>query len=45
MSNKSPHPVDVYVGQRLRLRRMLLGLSQTDWGGRNYPAMAGIIVL
>ncbi len=29
MTKKSPHPVDVYVGRRLRLRRTLLGLSQT----------------
>jgi len=24
----SPHPVDIYVGKRLRLRRTILGLSQ-----------------
>jgi transcriptional regulator with XRE-family HTH domain len=27
-----PHPVDVHVGQRLRLRRVLLGLSQQRLG-------------
>ena len=25
---RRPHPVDVYVGSRLRLRRILLGMSQ-----------------
>ncbi len=25
-----PHPVDVHVGSRVRLRRTLLGMSQTD---------------
>lgn len=29
---KEPHPVDVYVGKRLRMRRKLLGLSQDDLG-------------
>ena len=28
-----PHPVDVHVGSRVRLRRTLLGMSQTDLGG------------
>ena len=28
----TPHPVDVHVGQRLRLRRKLAGLSQTELG-------------
>ncbi len=27
-----PHPVDVHVGGRVRLRRTLLGMSQTDLG-------------
>lgn len=27
-----PHPVDIHVGQRLRLRRMMLGLSQSRLG-------------
>ena len=26
----SPHPVDVYVGHRMHLRRVMLGLSQED---------------
>lgn len=29
---KESHPVDVYVGHRLRMRRKLLGLSQDDLG-------------
>ena len=29
---KPPHPVDIYVGKRLRLRRKTLGLSQADLG-------------
>lgn len=31
-ATKQPHPVDVYVGQRVRLRRTLLGLSQGRLG-------------
>ncbi len=31
-SRKGPHPIDVHVGSRLRLRRNLLGISQTDLG-------------
>ncbi len=27
-----PHPVDVHIGGRVRLRRILLGMSQTDLG-------------
>ncbi len=27
-----PHPVDVHVGGRVRLRRTLLGMNQTDLG-------------
>ncbi len=27
-----PHPVDVHVGARVRLRRKLLGMTQTDLG-------------
>lgn len=27
---KIPHPLDIHIGQRLRLRRKLLGMSQTD---------------
>lgn len=32
MTNKSPDPVDVHVGQRVRARRKMLGLSQTQLG-------------
>ena len=28
MGKNGPHPVDVHVGQRLRLRRILLGMNQ-----------------
>ncbi len=28
----TPHPVDVHVGQRVRMRRTLLGMSQTTLG-------------
>jgi transcriptional regulator with XRE-family HTH domain len=27
-----PHPIDVHVGSRVRLRRNMLGMSQTDLG-------------
>ena len=27
-----PHPVDVHVGGRVRMRRMMLGMTQTDLG-------------
>lgn len=30
----SPHPIDINIGHRLRLRRTLLGLTQTDLGRR-----------
>ncbi len=29
---KNPNPVDIYVGRRVRLRRMLVGLSQEKLG-------------
>ncbi len=29
---RSPRPVDVHVGERVRLRRKLLGMTQTDLG-------------
>ena len=29
---KTPHPIDVHVGSRVRLRRMLLGMSQEKLG-------------
>jgi len=28
MSTKSPHPIDIYVGSRIKLKRQALGLSQ-----------------
>jgi transcriptional regulator with XRE-family HTH domain len=32
MAKKSPHPVDVYVGGRVRFRRSLIGMSQDKLG-------------
>ncbi|HAK63244.1 MAG: helix-turn-helix domain-containing protein [Pseudomonadota bacterium] len=32
MTRKSPDPVDVHVGSRVRLRRMLIGMSQEKLG-------------
>ena len=32
VAEHGPHPVDVHVGSRVRLRRTLLGMSQTDLG-------------
>ncbi|MEM7271107.1 MAG: helix-turn-helix transcriptional regulator [Pseudomonadota bacterium] len=32
MGSKSPNPVDVHVGSRLRLRRMIVGMSQEKLG-------------
>lgn len=32
MSIKKPHPVDVHVGSRVRLRRILLGMNQSKLG-------------
>lgn len=32
MQKKMPHPVDVHVGGRLRIRRVLLGMSQEKLG-------------
>lgn len=32
MGKKTPHPVDVHVGGRVRLRRMMLGMSQDKLG-------------
>jgi transcriptional regulator with XRE-family HTH domain len=32
MSRKSPNPVDVHVGKRIRMRRMMLNKSQTELG-------------
>ena len=32
VAKKGPHPVDVYVGSRVRMRRMLVGMSQDKLG-------------
>ncbi len=32
-SRKGPHPIDVHVGARVRLRRRLLGMNQTKLAG------------
>ena len=32
MAKKKPHPIDVHVGARVRLRRMLMGMSQDKLG-------------
>ncbi len=32
-SRKGPHPIDVHVGSRVRLRRNLLGINQTKLAG------------
>ena len=32
VAEHGPHPTDVYVGGRVRMRRMLLGMSQTKLG-------------
>src|SRR5215472_13256950 len=32
MSTKAPNPVDKYVGSRVRMRRILLGMSQEKLG-------------
>ena len=32
MSTKSPNPVDKHVGSRVRMRRMMLGMSQEKLG-------------
>ncbi len=32
VAEHSPHPVDVHVGGRVRMRRKLLGMSQADLG-------------
>ena len=33
MSKKQPNPIDVQVGNRVRIRRMLIGMSQEHLGG------------
>jgi transcriptional regulator with XRE-family HTH domain len=32
MDKKAPHPTDKYVGNRMRMRRMMLGMSQEKLG-------------
>src|ERR1700682_68634 len=32
MPKDGPHPTDTHVGERVRMRRMMLGLSQTKLG-------------
>ena len=32
VAEPGPHPIDVHVGGRVRLRRTLLGMNQTDLG-------------
>ena len=32
MAKKGPHPVDVHVGGRVRMRRMMIGMSQDKLG-------------
>ena len=41
MSTKAPNPVDRYVGSRVRMRRIMLGMSQEKLGdalGSDFPA-------
>lgn len=32
MKAKRPHPIDIYVGSRVKMRRMLIGMSQEKLG-------------
>jgi transcriptional regulator with XRE-family HTH domain len=32
MGTKRPNPIDIYVGNRVRMRRLMLGMSQTKLG-------------
>ena len=34
MSKRMPNPIDVHVGNRIRMRRMLIGMSQEKLGER-----------
>ncbi len=34
MKKKNPNPIDVHVGNRVRMRRMLIGMSQEKLGER-----------
>src|SRR5205085_12524775 len=33
MTKKAPNPIDKHVGSRVRMRRMMLGMSQEKLGG------------
>ena len=33
MASKAPDPIDKYVGSRIRMRRIMLGMSQEKLGG------------
>ena len=32
MPRNGPHPTDIHVGKRVRMRRLMLGMSQTELG-------------
>ncbi len=32
VADRRPHPVDVFVGRKLRMRRTILGMSQSELG-------------
>jgi len=32
MAKKAPNPIDTHVGSRVRMRRMMLGMNQTELG-------------
>jgi len=34
MAKKEPNPIDIHVGNRVRMRRMLIGMSQEKLGGQ-----------
>lgn len=34
MVKKKPHPIDIHVGRRVKMRRMLIGMSQEKLGER-----------
>ena len=34
MPHHSPHPLDIHIGQMLRLRRKMMGMSQSELGKR-----------
>lgn len=34
MARKQPHPIDVHVGRRVKMRRILIGMSQEKLGDR-----------